>query len=244
MANIHLFLQGKGGVGKSFCCSMLAQFLIDARDIHPLCFDTDPVNATFAAYPAFNVSRIELMEGDAINPRKFDAMMEQLCGLGKDESAIIDNGASSFIPFSRYLLAGGIPAMLKEMGHNLLINTVITGGDAIEDTMLGFATLAEKFPDSSRLIVWLNPYFGQVVYQGKTFEQFPLYEEHCSKIDAIVRLPELQVETFGFDLSTMLKDRKTFQEAVSGSEYTLMARQRLKITRDKIYGQLSTIPTL
>lgn len=134
--------------------------------------------------------------------------------------------------------------MLQEMGHNLIINTVITGGDAMEDTMLGFATLAEKFPDSSRLIVWLNPYFGQIVYAGKTFEEFPLYAEHKSKIDAIVRLPELQAETFGFDLSTMLKDRKTFRDAVYGGEYTLMARQRLKITRDKIYGQLSIIPTL
>lgn len=244
MANIHLFLQGKGGVGKSFCCSMLAQFLIDARDTHPLCFDTDPVNATFAAYPAFNVSRIELMEGDAINPRKFDVMMEQLCALGEEDSAIIDNGASSFIPFSRYLLAAGVPGMLKEMEHNLLINTVITGGDAMEDTVLGFATLAEKFPDSSRMIVWLNPYFGQVAYQGKSFEQLPLYDEFRSKIDAIVRLPELQAETFGFDLCAMLKDRNTFQDAIFGDKYPLMTRQRLKITRDKIYGQLAIIPTL
>lgn len=244
MANIHLFLQGKGGVGKSLCCAMLAQFMLDTRDVPPRCYDTDPVNATFAAYPSFNVKRIELMEGDAINPLKFDDLMEELCGLGETDSAIIDNGASSFIPFAEYILTNGVPNLLKEMGHSLVVNTVITGGDAMEDTMLGFATLADRFPDFSDMIVWLNPYFGKVVYQGKTFEDFPPYQKHREKIRAIMRLPELQAATFGHDLSTMLKERKTFQESVNGTAYNLMARQRLKIIRDKIYVQLSEIGNL
>jgi len=49
---IHMVLQGKGGVGKSFVAAPMAQFLQDkGRD--PLCIDTDPVNATFAGYSAF-----------------------------------------------------------------------------------------------------------------------------------------------------------------------------------------------
>ena len=47
MANVHMILQGKGGVGKSFIASLLAQHKIaDHKSI--LCIDTDPVNATFA----------------------------------------------------------------------------------------------------------------------------------------------------------------------------------------------------
>lgn len=244
MATIHHFLQGKGGVGKSFCCAMLAQFMMDTRDVPPHCFDTDPVNATFAAYAPFNVTRIELMEGDMINPLKFDGLMEDLCALGENDSAIIDNGASSFIPFSEYLLSNGVPELLRGQGHGMVINTVITGGDAMADTMLGFETLADRFPDFVSMIVWLNPFFGKVVYEGRQFEDFPPYRKNREKIRAVVRLPELQAHTFGHDLAAMLKARKTFSEAVSGTEYNLMARQRLKIIRDKIYVQLSEIPEL
>ena len=49
---IHMVLQGKGGVGKSFIAALMAQFLQD-RGRDPVCIDTDPVNATFAGY--FNV---------------------------------------------------------------------------------------------------------------------------------------------------------------------------------------------
>jgi integrase len=43
--------QGKGGVGKSLVSAALAQYFRH-RKIIPHCFDTDPVNATFAQYQA------------------------------------------------------------------------------------------------------------------------------------------------------------------------------------------------
>ena len=46
MANIHMVLQGKGGVGKSFIAAVLAQFKA-SKGQKPLCIDTDPINATF-----------------------------------------------------------------------------------------------------------------------------------------------------------------------------------------------------
>ena len=46
-ATVHFVLQGKGGVGKSFVASILGQyFQVRGRDVR--CFDTDPVNQTFA----------------------------------------------------------------------------------------------------------------------------------------------------------------------------------------------------
>ena len=44
MANIHMMLQGKGGVGKSLSAAMLAQYM-HSKTALPLCIDTDPVNA-------------------------------------------------------------------------------------------------------------------------------------------------------------------------------------------------------
>ena len=48
MAKINMVLQGKGGVGKSFVASTLAQYMKNKGE-EPLCIDTDPVNTTFAA---------------------------------------------------------------------------------------------------------------------------------------------------------------------------------------------------
>lgn len=49
MAKIHMVLQGKGGVGKSFIASTLAQHKL-AKGKKLLCIDTDPVNATFNGF--------------------------------------------------------------------------------------------------------------------------------------------------------------------------------------------------
>jgi len=76
MPMIHMVLQGKGGVGKSFVAALMAQFLQD-RGCDPLCIDTDPVNATFAGYSAFGVHAIDLVDSRDINPRRFDLLVEQ-----------------------------------------------------------------------------------------------------------------------------------------------------------------------
>jgi CO dehydrogenase nickel-insertion accessory protein CooC1 len=71
MAKIHMILQGKGGVGKSFISSTLAQHKF-AKGGNPLCIDTDPVNATFYGFKKLNVKQINVMNNDEIDPRKFD----------------------------------------------------------------------------------------------------------------------------------------------------------------------------
>jgi CO dehydrogenase nickel-insertion accessory protein CooC1 len=45
---VHLVLQGKGGVGKSFVAAILAQyFKTKTAQVH--CLDTDPVNGVLSA---------------------------------------------------------------------------------------------------------------------------------------------------------------------------------------------------
>ena len=118
---IHMVLQGKGGVGKSFVAALMAQFLQDkGRD--PVCIDTDPVNATFAGYSAFGVHAIELVDGRDINPRRFDSLVERIAGAGSEsEHVIVDNGASSFLPLADYMLSYDVPGLLAEMGARFVV---------------------------------------------------------------------------------------------------------------------------
>ena len=120
MAKIHLVLQGKGGVGKSLIAATIAQYKA-MNGQKPLCIDTDPINATFEGYKALNVRRLNILEGDEINTRHFDALVELIAASEGD--VIIDNGASSFVPLSHYLISNQVPALLEEMGHELVVHT-------------------------------------------------------------------------------------------------------------------------
>ena len=241
MAKIHMILQGKGGVGKSMIAATLAQYKL-AKGQTPLCIDTDPVNATFHGYKAIPVQQLNIIEGDEIRTRNFDAIIE-LIDSSKDD-VIIDNGASSFVPLSHYLISNKVPELLKEMGHELIIHTVITGGQALLDTMSGFSQIVVQFPEQVLFVVWLNPYWGPIMHDGKYFEQMKAYTANKSRVSAIIQIPELKEETYGRDFSGMLQARLTFDEALAMETLTIMTRQRLKITRTQLFGNLDNAMVL
>lgn len=235
MAKIHMILQGKGGVGKSLIAAVLAQYMTH-KGSPALCVDTDPVNATFKGYEKLNVRRLNIMEGDEINTRNFDALIEMIAN--HDGDVIIDNGASSFVPLSHYLVSNQVPALLADMGHQVVVHTVITGSQALPDTLNGFAQLVTQYPDECQFVVWLNPYWGPVESEGKTFEQMKVYQANKNRVSAIIQIPALKAETYGRDWSEIQEARITFDEALARESLTIMMRQRLKLIRQELYSQL------
>ncbi|WP_241199365.1 nucleotide-binding protein [Ectopseudomonas oleovorans] len=236
-----MVLQGKGGVGKSAIAAIIAQYKMDKGQT-PLCIDTDPVNATFEGYKALNVRRLNIMAGDEINSRNFDTLVE-LIAPTKDD-VVIDNGASSFVPLSHYLISNQVPALLQEMGHELVIHTVVTGGQALLDTVSGFAQLASQFPAEALFVVWLNPYWGPIEHEGKSFEQMKAYTANKARVSSIIQIPALKEETYGRDFSDMLQERLTFDQALADESLTIMTRQRLKIVRRGLFEQLDAAAVL
>jgi hypothetical protein len=234
-------LQGKGGVGKSFIAASIAQYKM-ARGIHPLCIDTDPVNGTFSGYKSIGAKRLQILEGDEINTRNFDALVELIAK--SKEDVIIDNGASSFVPLSHYLISNKVPALLKEMGHSFVIHTVVTGGQALIDTTNGLDSLVTNFSSDAAFVVWLNSYWGPIEHEGKSFEQLKVYIAHRKRISGIVRIPSLKAETYGRDLSDMLQSRLTFEQCIGMDSLTIMTRQRLKIIQTQLYEQIATVPVI
>lgn len=241
MATIHMVLQGKGGVGKSMIAALIAQHQA-SKGHNPLCIDTDPINATLAGYQSLKVERLQILEGDEINTRNFDTLVERLAGIEVD--VVIDNGASSFVPLSHYLVSNKVPALLCEMGHQLVVHTVVTGGQALLDTVSGFAQLTGQFPAECEFVVWLNPYWGAIEQDGKGFEQMKAYMANKSRVSAIIHIPILKEETYGRDFSEMLQQRKTFREALADPSRTIMTRQRLKIIQRQVFEQLDNAPVL
>jgi DNA polymerase III delta prime subunit len=224
MAMIHFILQGKGGVGKSLVASLLAQYL-QGRGLQVHCFDTDPINATLAGYEALDAVALDIMNGDDIDPRRFDQLMDAIIELPSDAHVVVDNGASSFVPLGSYLLENQALEVLEDHSHSVMLHTVVTGGQAILDTLSGLKSLVSHFP-ATPIVVWLNRYFGDIAIDGKRFEEFKIYSECASSFHAIISLPHRKQTTFGRDLEELFARRQTFTEA-QGSALPIMVRQRL-----------------
>jgi hypothetical protein len=235
---VHLILQGKGGVGKSFVSSILAQYFRDKeKAVH--CFDADPVNATLAQYQELNAEHVNVLKRGTINEKEFDRLVEKVC-LG-DGVFIVDTGATTFVPMWNYILENEILRFLKEHDRQVFVHSVITGGQAMTDTLNGFGEVA-KTTEQKNIVVWLNEYFGEVTgNEGKAFEQLKVAQQNVSKLVGSVTIRERNPNTFGDDVKQMLERRLTFDSAIKSEDFTLVSKQRLAIVRRDLFEQLDKL---
>jgi hypothetical protein len=95
---------------------MLAQWKVELAPGCVTCIDTDPINGTFAAYTSLDVRRVEIMDDNNINPRRFDEfdeIVELIMVLEHD--AVIDAGATSFLALAHYMITNQIQALFHEL---------------------------------------------------------------------------------------------------------------------------------
>ena len=235
--SIHLSLQGKGGVGKSLIASILAQYFRDrGREIH--CVDTDPVNSTLFQYKALDVSRLELLRDGTIDQRGFDTLMERL--LTEDSTFVVDNGAATFIPMWSYMLENNVVDLLRQAGRRLYVHMVITGGQALLDTLHGFKSLADSTSERN-IIVWLNEYFGRIERDGKRFEEMGAFRERDAKVYGSVHLVRRNPDTFGRDLEDVISRKLTLEEAIKDGPFSILTKQRLKMMQREWFEQLDRL---
>lgn len=235
--SVHFILQGKGGVGKSFIASILAQYFLN-RSRLVKSYDTDPINQTLTSYTALNAKHIPLLDGSKINERNFDFLIEKI--ITEDGIFIVDNGASSFVPLSNYLIENNVFSLLEESGKKVYIHCVITGGQALLDTLSGFNALSKQ-TGVNNIVVWLNEFFGAVESDGKFFTDMKAYKDNAQNIYGIIQINKRNQDTFGKDIELMISQKKTFEEAIKGEGFSLMARQRIKTVQKDIFGQIDKI---
>lgn len=234
---VNYVLMGKGGVGKSVVASMLMQYYV-AREQNPVGIDTDPVNATLSAHESLGIERLEIQRGSDIDPRQFDLLVERILGENDPKRVmVVDNGAATFVPLCSYLMSNQVFPFLAEQGHEIRIHAVIGGGGSLDDTLNGFQTLCEAFPNLP-MVVWLNAHIGALEQNGVSFEKLPIYKTYAKRIAAQIVLPALKKETFGHDMEAMLTAKMTFDEVLASPDFSIMAKQRLKMIRKGVFEQL------
>jgi adenylylsulfate kinase-like enzyme len=234
--DIHMTLQGKGGVGKSFVASLMTQYLI-YRGLRPRAFDTDPVNHTLAGFRAYNATPIELLKDNAIDPLKFEEMVVTL--LEEDGPFVVDNGASSFIAMWDYIVRNGIRELLKDNGRRLYIHTVLQAGEAQQECLNGFRQVAE-LAEPGTIIVWENRILGPVEHEGKTFRDMKVYQNNASKVLGAVELPENDVFRAS-DLKKLTTEKLTFEEGQKHPMFNKISQKRLQMYQHYIFTQMDRV---
>ena len=236
--SIHISLQGKGGVGKSLISAILSQYLLSkGQDVQGI--DADPVNQTLAEYRGLAVSRLNLLKEGSVDQREFDLLMERF--LTESGTFVVDTGASTFIPLWHYVLENQALEYLREKGKRVFIHSVITGGQSLNDTLSGFEQLAETTREKN-LVVWLNEYFGPVLLDGAPFREMAVCRKHANKVHGSVAIVRRTADTFGRDVEEMICQKMTFDEALNGNGFTIMAKQRLRVVQRELFDQLDAIP--
>ena len=221
--NVHIVCQGKGGVGKTFICWLLAQFLLDRNGPDQLlCADTDPINKSFAAFQGLKVHTIDLFGEDHRNvePGDFEKLFEFI-QLSDKTDLVIDTGASNFVPFQTFLSMDRADQMLADTNCNLILHVPICGGENRQECVSRLQILINDVPNA-RFVVWINN-FPSVVYpkrkteeskEPENFEQTETFQMYRHKIFGIVDVPLLPQDSTGRTLKILTNAHLTFDEFI------------------------------
>jgi hypothetical protein len=231
-------LQGKGGVGKTYIASLVAQYLRE-HDRATICFDTDPVNNSLVAITALGADPVMLLEDESLNVGAVDAMIERI--VKEDVDVVMDNGAASFVPLSNYLISDKVAEVIDTAGKQMVMHVCLVGGGMAMETASGLQAVVTHFPASVRIIVWVNEFFGSVLINGLPFEKTPFYAQSKDRLAGIIYLPRQNPKTTGINLSAMLDRKQTFAEVLDDPAFHIMPKQRLTQYRRSVWEQLDAV---
>lgn len=241
----HIILQGKGGVGKSVTARILAEYLKD-RHGAIRAFDADGHNHSFASVKALGAEITPLadarIEGD-IDISAFDAIIEGALEAGG--TTIVDVGAGTYRPTIAYAAENGAFEMLSGAGITVHVHTIITGGEARDDTVTAFRELCERFGETARIVVWLNDYWGPVSEKGDPpFADWKIVKANMAAVHGFIAYPPMKRDTLLADFRAMLKAGETFAETQTEAgrkSYGVMSASRLGRLRKTLWGQLDAV---
>jgi hypothetical protein len=237
---IHLVLQGKGGIGKSVVAGWLAEFLV-SRGQSVRCIDGDPVNRSLGQYKALDVEKLDLLNQDGLVMRsRYDRLIDRF--LAEEAVFVVDSGATAFLPFWTYIVESDVITVLRGAGRRVYVHIPISGGEMLNDTLLGFKTLAETAAEKS-LVIWINEYFGPVARDGKTFDQMQVYLDNREKVLTSIGIPQRSADTFGENIRRMRERKLTFEEAIrTAPGFCILEKSRLCRVRTELFEQLEQTP--
>jgi hypothetical protein len=236
---VHVVLNSKGGIGKSFVASLLGQWLRDhGRPV--VCLDTDRLNASLSDVKALQAEAVPVIDDEGVVD--IDAIDGIVDRLAKEEANfVIDSGSTSFAPLGRHLVTEGVADILGQHGKRMIAHAIVSGGSEFGHTVRGLDAMAKQFPASVGIVVWLNEHHGSIGDAEHQFESFPVYQKHKDRFLGVVRLAKLNPTTYGKNLAAMIGRGQTFSEAREDASLFIQTRQRLVEIQRPIWAQIGAV---
>ncbi len=220
---VHIFAQGKGGILKSGCASLLAQYL-GKTHTDVLVIDTDTENKTLCKVTSLGGKDFSILNADNdIDLGQFDRLVEAVAA--HNGPIVVDNGANSFRPLITYLRKYDVVDLLQSMGKEVVIHTIVAGGVEYDDTSAGAMQVAEATGNAS-LVLWLNEFFGALSSGGVDYldsARFKEIEERVAGTILLTKPDQLVTDA----IKKMNRCGLTVDEVGASGDFGLMEKQRL-----------------
>lgn len=235
---VHIVLQGKGGIGKSFIANMLMQYIADSGD-SVIGLDTDPSNPTLSSYVGLGAARVDIMDGNRIDIKRFDEVMKLIHE--KDEDVVLDIGSSCFVPFTQYVTDQDIFTVMEEMlGVKVYLHVIVVGGESKDQTLKGLIDIIESGVPNESIVIWENEHFGRIGDKKRVIETH-MIQKVINKVQGSGVLRLNNNDLLGDDLRIMQKNLLTFDEVKGSDTFDFMEKMRLDTFRKAIWALLDGI---
>jgi hypothetical protein len=235
---IHIVLQSKGGVGKSFVALHLAQYFAD-QDLPTAVFDSDPATPTLSSYQALQPRHFNFMEDDDLDVRQFDVLSTAILDASK-AVVVLDIGSSNYIPMVSYFKSSRVLQTFSEMRRRVVLHSVLVGGASARETLACLVSTVNDLA-ADGYVAWMNSLFGPVVSDGKPVKEIKAFERSRDRLTGIVRIKERTGGSNVLHLNAMREMTRrhlTYKETLATPEISLWDKQRLLDARREVNQQL------
>jgi hypothetical protein len=247
---VHVFMQSKGGSGKTFGALFLAQYL-ESKGNEIACFDTDPSNKTFSRFKSLHVNEVSLLEGRRIVENNNDTMLDDILKL-KNQIVIIDTGSSNFHVTTSYFLENDVFNLLNAHGKKVVLHIPINGGTGTTDTVESLVSIYDQFKSLNfDIVVWQNDVHGVIA-----LKEFQIYSELMDSgkllgiVDIRVSFDEHGVsrqDSFGSDLRRFMTSFLTIPDLDAATKFSdgtaidVMKKHRIHRIFSSVVDQLNAV---
>jgi hypothetical protein len=211
-ATINLMAAPKGGLGKTFITSLIAQAYRRRGRVDELVLvDSDTNNASLSRITELGARRVALFRENDLEKTLLDPLINEMLGDGK--TYLIDTGGAAFRALTGYISMLDLASAFAESGKRLVAHTIVVGGGAMMDSIAGFVEVMKWLPRTADSVLWMNEHEGPAAACGTHFLEGELFAQYQSRVFAIGHLPRLDSAYRG-TTETLVNSRMTIDAAL------------------------------
>lgn len=237
----NIFLQDKGGIGKTLTASIFMQYLRE-KGVAISGVDIDQQAPKLSTIKDLKVPLVPLLSFGEIKQSAFDPLFSAV--LQSKMATLIDAGSGAFLPLLKYMADNGCYDLLQEANKQLYYHIVVISGPEKKKTAEGAITLLEKVRGTAtKVVIWQNEKEGIPLFDGKKIEETDWYEANSDRIVGVVKIIDTNNSAYKESFLNMMEEGLTARQIMAGASKTFdfMAQNRINRTFLSVYAELDAV---